>query len=121
MNSAIVRSVLLGLAFGICLSAGQAGACPCNGDVNDDGVVNVLDGVCIRECVGGDCSCCVNSCDINCDGVVDDGDAAEDIMNQDSTWLCLFQGGSVEACCPGPTGACCDLATGICEDEVLAV
>ena len=99
MNGAMMRSVFLGLAFGIHMPAGQASACPCNGDVDDDGVVNLLDAVCIRECVGGACSCCVNSCDVNCDGVVDDADAAEDVIHEDSTWLCLFQGGSPETCC----------------------
>ena len=120
MNNPTMISVFLALAFGIYMPAGQAGACPCNGDVNDDGVVNIVDGACIRACVDGDCSCCVNFCDINCDGVVDGADAAEDIINEDSTWLCLFYGGSPETCCPGSTGACCDLATGVCADGVFA-
>ena len=82
--------------------------CPCDGDVDNNGVVNILDGVCILACRGGDCSCCLSSCDVNCDGVVDAGDAADDIISADSTWLCLFKGGSTEVCCAEPiTGACC--------------
>jgi len=92
--------------------------CACNADVNDDGVVTILDGICILDCYqNDDCSCCVNSCDVNCDGVVDELDAHQDLVDVDSTWLCLFEGGSAAQCC-GPTGACCDTLTGACQDGV---
>ena len=88
--------------------------CTCNGDVDNSGTVDALDGVCIMDCRGGDCSCCLSSCDVNCDGVVDTGDIGDDILNDPSAWLCLFEGGPSETCCPDPTGACCDASTGGC-------
>ncbi len=98
-----------------------AQSCPCDGDVNQDGIVNVNDWICIQDCKGGDCSCCLVSCDINCDGVVDDQDAGEDPLNEDSAWRCLFIGLPPATCCPGPTGACCDLSTGVCQDGVVEI
>jgi len=94
------------------------GDCPCNGDVTGDGIVNLLDLLCILDCVAGDCACCVNSCDINCDGVVDNQDGGPGPFD-DSAWYCLFQGGPPDTCCPGPTGACCDLNVGQCDNDVL--
>ncbi len=95
--------------------------CPCDGDVDNNGVVNILDGACIDVCKrNGDCSCCLSSCDVNCDGAVDAGDIGDDVIVDPSAWLCLFQGGATESCC-APRGACCDTATAICADGVLEV
>ena len=99
MNGSKNGLALLALACGLNVSAANAGVCPCAGDVNNDGSVNGLDGVCIAECKDGDCSCCLSSCDVNCDGVVDAGDAGDEILNDDSTWLCLFLGAAPEYCC----------------------
>lgn len=126
MNSryAQARMILAAVVLAFLGSVSAAGAqeCPCNGDVTDDGIINVLDAVCIRECVeSGACACCVNSCDLNCDGVVDDVDTAPDPLD-DSVWLCLFQGFAVETCCPGPpdpSGACCNINTGTCGDDIV--
>ncbi len=93
--------------------------CPCDGDVDNSGLVDINDGACIMECRGGDCSCCLSSCDVNCDGVVDAGDIGDDVINDDSAWRCLFYGMSPEQCCPGPSGACCESDTGICTDGVV--
>lgn len=94
-------------------------ACPCDADVDNNGITDFNDSACIMECRGGDCSCCLSSCDVNCDGVVDTGDIGDDILNDPSAWRCLFHGGSVGSCCPGAPGACCDSTTGICTNEVL--
>jgi len=90
--------------------------CPCEGDINGDGQINLQDGNAIVDCYqSGDCSNCVNSCDVNCDGMVNQFDANPDLLEVDSFWLCLFEGGTAEMCC-GPTGACCDSVTGVCHD-----
>lgn len=96
--------------------------CPCDANVDNNGIIDINDAVCIMECRGGDCSCCLSSCDVNCDGVVDEGDASDDIFETPSAWLCRFRAGAPEACCPGPSGpsgACCDSTTGICINEVF--
>ncbi len=112
----------IALCCGLFVGIGSvtAAPCPCNGNVNNDTIVNVLDALCIIECQNGDCSCCINSCDINCDGVVDQLDVnADDPVNIDNTWLCLFAGGSAETCCPViVTGACCNTTTGTCAGAV---
>ncbi len=93
--------------------------CTCDGDVDNNGTVNIVDGVCIMECRNGDCSCCLSSCDVNCDGVVDMQDIADDVITTPSTWLCLFQGGLPEVCCVDASGACCDTTTGGCTNGVF--
>ena len=75
--------------------------CLCNGEVTDDGNNNVQDAAAIIDCVRGDCSACVNSCDVNCDGRVD-------FVDMGVQW-CQFEmtpGGDPESCCTEATGAC---------------
>ena len=100
-----------------------AGPCPCisNADVNDDGVIDLFDGLIVKDCFiddpffpGDPCELCINSCDVNCDGKVNVFDA--------KTIICLLPISPVtpEVCCdpttwippdpPGPpeAGACCE-------------
>jgi hypothetical protein len=50
----------------------RGGPCDCNADVNNDGgLPNFSDVSAVFDCTQGDCSGCINSCDINCDGAVD--------------------------------------------------
>lgn len=92
----------------------EVGVCECQADVDGSGNVDINDWACIQDCKGGSCGCCVNSCDINCDGVVDDRDAGDDPLNEDSMWRCQFIGIPADECC----GACCDTASGVCTDDV---
>ena len=98
-----LRSSLVFVGVFVLIShVAQAGdGCPCNGDVNDDGDVNVNDATAITECVLGDCGNCVNSCDVNCDGRIN-------FVDLGVQW-CQFELGSLgspESCCDEPTGAC---------------
>jgi hypothetical protein len=71
--------------------------CLCNADVNNNGMVNVIDIAHLRDCAQyGLCTFCNNSCDVNCDGWVDYTDLA-------AVW-CEFYGLS----------SCCNLAIGAC-------
>ena len=56
---------------------------------------------------------------MNCDGVVDTGDIGDDIINDPSAWLCLFQSGLPEVCCADASGACCDTTRGDCTNDVF--
>ena len=95
----------------------HAGAvCPCDADVNNDSATNIIDWACIQDCKAGNCSCCISSCDVNCDGVVDDIDAGDDPQNERSMWQCQFVGHAASACC----GACCDESSGTCSNDVIA-
>jgi len=70
--------------------------CACDGDVTGDGALAFEDVVVVTDCaMNGDCSGCVNSCDINCDGLLDQGDV--DAIE------CLFQLLPPEECCPNTT------------------
>ena len=100
--------------------AASGQVCSCNGDVDGNGVTQIQDLLCILDCKLGDCACCVNSCDINCDGVVDDADATDDPVNGDGAWYCVFSGNPASVCCPS-SGACCDLLAGLCENDVIEV
>ena len=116
------KLMLVGSMFAVCIltvPSVVAGGdrCPCEADVNDDGNVTIIDWDCIRNCIAGSCTCCVNSCDVNCDGSIDDQDAGPS-PEDDSAWRCRFLGFPPEVCCPGPLGACCDLSTGDCQDDV---
>ncbi len=102
-----------------CPQFAQAGVCPCDADVDNNGVVDLIDGACIATCRDGDCTCCISSCDVNCDGVVDANDIGDDPINDPSAWQCRFTGGSVETCCPPPTGACCQVDSGTCTENVI--
>lgn len=93
-----------------------AATCSCNADVNNNGSVNLLDWTCIQDCKAGNCACCVNSCDINCDGVVNDADAGNDAPNEQSMWHCRFVGFPASQCC----GSCCDTLAGVCSNELAA-
>ena len=91
-------AVLIGLAC----AAGAKGQCPCEGDVNTDGVVNVIDVLRVYECAIGavppsDPQC--DLADVDCDGIVDTCDM--------SRVYCFFVGHT--DCCGHHTvcGACC--------------
>jgi len=102
-----VRSLLLVTA--LLWSAGSAswgqGTCACDGFVASLGGFpnnpNVVDLVVVNECVAGDCSnCTLASCDINCDGIVDNTDSAIEV--------CMVVNGDVSgvSCCDQPMGSC---------------
>lgn len=46
-------TILIGLAVGVWTAQSASGQCPCEGDVNDDGVVNVIDIIRVFECATG--------------------------------------------------------------------
>ncbi len=98
---AFLGKMLVGVCVVFATVNTAAGAlCTCNADVDDSGRVEVLDWIAIRDCLAGDCSGCVNSCDVNCDGAVDDGDAGPDVLGDDSSvWKCFFLGLPAEQCC----------------------
>jgi hypothetical protein len=71
-------------------------SCPCSGcDVDDDGFCNFFDSIAIAGCRDGDCSGCVNPCDVNCDGGVNNCDFLFVIDQINGDFTC-------KAC-----GACC--------------
>ncbi|UCC31420.1 MAG: dockerin type I repeat-containing protein, partial [Phycisphaerales bacterium] len=78
------------------------GSCPCDGDVNEDGVVNIVDILDVYECATGlvppsDPQC--DLADVNCDGIVDTCDM--------SRVTCYFYG-QMECCYDNSVcGACC--------------
>lgn len=79
--------------FWISISAMYDGIpCPCNGDVNGDGIVDLFDMIWLTDCINGvpiDCS----RADVNCDGSVDPLDI--------DTLQCLFaHPQDPEFCCP---------------------
>ncbi len=120
MKSAMAYAVMIGFVCGIGVPESLAQDCPCDADVDGNGLVQIQDWACIQDCKAGNCACCLSSCDVNCDGVVDNADAGADPLNDDSAWLCMFEGSLPETCCPGSAGACCDLDTGTCQDGVFA-
>ncbi|MEE9297361.1 MAG: dockerin type I domain-containing protein, partial [Phycisphaerae bacterium] len=69
--------------------------CDCNGDVNKDGVIDDFDVEIVTNCVNArSCADCVNSCDVDCNKSVDQGDI--------DTVICLASGLPPERCCrPG--------------------
>ncbi|MBI4717799.1 MAG: hypothetical protein HY763_08355 [Planctomycetes bacterium] len=74
-----------------------AQGCPCDGDVNNDGPINVIDIATVADCARGvSCSNCVQSCDVNCDGTVDFVDMG--------AVVCQFEART--NCCAEPNGAC---------------
>ncbi|MFQ5589878.1 MAG: dockerin type I domain-containing protein [Phycisphaerae bacterium] len=74
-------------------SAAARGVCPCNGDVNGDGMVTLTDLVIVTDCAQvGNCAMCANSCDVNCDGQVNMGDVG--------VVQCLLAGNPPNVCCP---------------------
>ena len=71
--------------------------CACQADVNNNGVMNIVDVAIVADCANGvSCSGCVNSCDVNCDGDVD-------FVDVGAAW-CSFQ--LNPNCCNLPDGAC---------------
>lgn len=85
------------LAETVSVGGETAVTCPCNGDVDNNGFVNVIDIAYLRDCAQyGLCTHCNNSCDVNCDGGVDYTDLA--------AVHCAFIGLS----------NCCNLAIGAC-------
>ena len=73
-----------------------AAACPCDGDINDNGVFDTRDLDTLLECISGECADCVNSCDVNCDGTIDYVDLG--VVH------CQYTAGT--ECCGEPTGSC---------------
>ena len=95
------KALVFAAAMAVGAASARAGPCPCNGDVSDDGIVDLIDLSVALACIEGDCSGCVNSCDLNCDGEVDFCDL--EIMH------CQFFAG------PGGDPTCCDtVACGAC-------
>lgn len=98
MSGRILNSLLIVVFGGVIVTQGQVAQavceCDCNADVDGNGVVNIDDLVILVQCFQGDCSGCVNSCDLNCDGTLgDDGDV--------DALFCILQLGIPEECCPG--------------------
>jgi len=76
--------------------------CFCNANVNNDGFVSAIDEAIVLDCINGDCSGCVNDCDVNCDGSVDWVDMG--IVR------CQLMG--ISDCCNAATGACLGINLG---------
>ncbi len=80
--------------------ANVMGNCPCNGDVDNNGITDPNDQFCVQNCAQfGQCLCCVNSCDVNCDGNVTPADAG--------AIQCLMDGNPPNICCPKGGEPCC--------------
>lgn len=73
------------------LQADCLGACPCDGDCNDDGTIDLVDITCVIGCLGMAPSGACALADVSGDGVIDQGDV--DTVN------CLFAGNPVAQCC----------------------
>ena len=71
-----LRGVAIGPGFFCVESRCPIEAGPCNCDVNDSGQCTISDTLIVLDCVGGDCSDCINPCDLDCDGDVDLCDAS---------------------------------------------
>lgn len=87
------------LALALIQIPAQAGPCPCNGNTDGVGVVTMSDLDVISTCIDGDCTNCDNSCDVNCDGVID----LEDL----SATECQVGTNDPTCCSTISTGACC--------------
>jgi len=86
-----------------------AGDCTCNCNVDGSGICNFLDMNTIVHCIQGDCSGCVNSCDVDCDGDVDCCDANAFLCYEDPE-CCKALGTDPATCggaCETAVGACC--------------
>ncbi len=82
--------------FGTSMSWG-AGICPCVTDTDGSGGMDsITDVLTTKDCAEGDCSSCVNDCDVDCDGDVDYVDMG--------VVSCSSQG--FANCCDLPSGAC---------------
>lgn len=63
----------------------------CDADVDGNGSVQSSDLAAVVDCSNGECAQCVKSCDVNCDGSVDDRDV--------NITKCRMVGGLGEVCC----------------------
>lgn len=99
----------MALALVVTQPVAHAGECPCNADVDNNGVLNVTDGAIVSSCAnnggGMDCPSCVNSCDVDCNGAVDRTDF--------SMVYCQQILGPDADCCNLPVGACTGLAESV--------
>lgn len=86
-------------------ATGSVCGCSCDGDINNDGEVNVVDRNCLLSCINGSPNmtfCGAAGCsqaDVNCDGFADYCD--DDILD------CQFMGGGAACCQNVVCGACC--------------
>ena len=69
----------------------QPPTCACDADVDGNGGLEIADVTVVQNCVLGDCSGCVNTCDVDCDGDID----ADDV----NTVVCRFGGDPADFCC----------------------
>lgn len=83
----------------------EAGSCPCNADLNGNGIIDNEDFACVFGVFSGCAFGLCQNCDVNCDGRVDIGDA--DAVE------CQLNGFPPEDCCE--SGACC-LLSGDCAE-----
>ena len=74
-----------------------AGSCECDGDIDGNAIVNIVDLLFVADCTL-ELEPCVIGVDVNCDECVDWVDFG-------AAW-CQFVG--MESCCDAPTGACVD-------------
>ena len=123
MSGVQARIFVIVLVCGSAFPLGRAQGCPCDGDVDGNGSIQLPDIVIVLDCVLGvepppEAGC--DNADMNCDGTIDLCDASR-------VW-CHFVGGT--DCCAAGTvcGACCnsssfpacaEVSDGFC-DVVLA-
>ena len=89
----------------ICLGDGDgdgvddACECPCDGDINGDGLTNLVDFLIWLQCYEQPPVGACFRADLNCDGLINIDDFA--------SFHCLFYGFPPEVCCEQATGPCC--------------
>ena len=66
-------------------------SCTCNGDVDKDDLISNFDLITVTNCTQGECADCFNSCDVNCDGVVNEADI--------KAVHCMLGGNAQDECC----------------------
>ncbi len=115
MKSQVMRMFLIGVAGLVGTAQQTKGQCTCEGDVNGDGVVNIIDILDVYECATGLVPASDPKCDIadvNCDGTTDTCDM--------SRVYCVFVGGT--NCCEQipVCGACCNDGSNFRSCEVVS-
>ena len=74
--------------------------CVCNGDANQDGIVNDLDIDVVLNCQGAEPEEECEAADINCDDIIDEQDI--------EAVLCLLDGDDTLDCCPAEPESDCE-------------